>query len=360
MVKIKKYLKNFYGQICKREIFGNKFLLILGIGLLIYIATFIVFWLVAKNRIENTKSSGIIAEVQRSALAGEKIILGKDATSTSLAAIVIDNFFDSRPAVGLSKAIFVWEAPVEAGITRFLAIFPLNKEVEKIGPVRSLRPYYIDWAAEVSAVIAHCGGSPEALRKVANLGIRHLDEYANGHTFWRTWKRQAPHNLLTSTENLKTTFKEKGYLPREFGMWIFKDDMPRAERSESQEIKIDFNRLEHLVLWKYDLRKNDYTRWQNGAIHKDETGEEIRAKNIAVQFAGIKILDEVGRREIKTIGEGEALVFLDSKKIEAVWKKPSREERTRFYRKDNGVEIEFNAGITWIEVLPIGADVEVK
>ncbi len=326
----------------------------------VYAVAFAVFVFVAKEKIENTKPSGIVAEAERSALGGEKIILGRDAENTPLAAVMIDNFFDSRPAVGLSKAIFVWEAPVEAGITRFLAIFPLNKEVEKIGPVRSLRPYYIDWAMEINAVIAHCGGSPEALKKAANLGIKHIDEYANGNTFWRTWKRASPHNLLTSTENLKTTFEERGYLPRDFGIWIFKDDALRAERPESQEIIIDFNRPEHLIVWKYNPAKNDYTRWQNGAVHKDEAGDEIGAKNIAAQFVEIKILDEVGRREIKTIGEGEALVFFDGKKIEAVWKKPSREERTRFYRKDTGVEIEFNAGITWIEVMPKNYKVEVK
>jgi hypothetical protein len=357
---IKDEVKEIWDKIRKREIFGNKFLLFLGIGLAVYASVFAAFVFVTKEKIQNAEPSGIIAEVERSALGGEKIILGKDATSTPLAAVMIDNFFDSRPAVGLSKAIFVWEAPVEAGITRFLAIFPLNKEVEKIGPVRSLRPYYIDWATEINAVIAHCGGSPEALKKAVNLGTRHLDEYYNGRTFWRTWTRPAPHNLLTSTENLKTTFEEKGYLPKDFGMWIFKDDALRAERPAEQEITLDFNRPEHKVLWKYDPAKNDYTRWQNSAIHTDEAGDEIHAKNIAVQFTEIKILDSVGRREIKTTGQGDALVFLDGKKIEAVWKKPSREERTRFYRKDTGVEIEFNAGITWIEVMPIGAKVEAK
>lgn len=356
---IKDELKEIFEKIRKREIFGNKFLLILGIVLAVYSVAFFIFVFVAKERIKNAEPSGIIAEVERSALGGEKIILGKDATSVPLVAVMIDNFFDSRPAVGLSKAIFVWEAPVEAGITRFLAIFPLNREVEKIGPIRSLRPYFIDWATEIGAVIAHCGGSPESLKKAANLGIRHIDEYANGNTFWRTWKRVAPHNLLTSTENLKETFEERGYLPRDFGIWIFKDDAPRADRPESQEIKIDFNRPEHFVLWKYNPSKNDYTRWQNGAIHKDDVGDEIHAKNIAVQFVEIKILDEVGRREIKTIGQGEALVFLDGQKIEAVWKKPSREERTIFYEK-TGEEIEFNAGITWVEVMPVGAKVEVK
>lgn len=357
---IKNELKEIYQKIRKRKIFDNKFLLILGIGLAVYAVAFIIFIVVEKDRIENVKPSGIITEAQRSALGGEKIILGKDATSTPLVAIIIDNFLDARPPMGLSKAIFVWEAPVEAGITRFLAVFSLNKEVEKIGPVRSLRPYYIDWAAEISAVIAHCGGSPEALKKAAVLGIKHLDEYADGNTFWRTWKRLAPHNLLTSTDNLKTSFDERGYLPRDFGIWLLKDDALRADRPESQEIEIDYNRPEHLVLWKYDQRKNDYIRWQNGIIHKDESGDEIRAKNIAIQFAEIKILDEVGRREIKTIGEGVALVFFDGKKIESIWKKPSREERTRFYRKDTGAEIEFNAGITWIEVAPIKSDIVVN
>ncbi|OQX70960.1 hypothetical protein B6D52_03035, partial [Candidatus Parcubacteria bacterium 4484_255] len=63
-------------------------------------------------------------------------------------AIIIDNLSSSWPLFGLNKALVVYEAPVEADITRLLAIFSQDSLPQKIGPVRSARPYFADWAAE--------------------------------------------------------------------------------------------------------------------------------------------------------------------------------------------------------------------
>ncbi|NIT04515.1 hypothetical protein GTO10_06505, partial [Candidatus Saccharibacteria bacterium] len=55
-----------------------------------------------------------------------------------------------------------------------------------------------------------------------------------------------------------------------------------------------------------------------------------------------------------TTGSGEALVFLDGKKIKATWKRRSLSNRTIFYKRGTKKEISFNRGLTWIEVLPKG------
>ncbi len=73
----------------------------------------------------------------------------------------------------------------------------------------------------------------------------------------------------------------------------------------------------------------------------------------------VEIVDAVGRRHIQTIGEGDAFVFMDGKKQEAIWKKPSASERLRFYHPD-GTEMELNPGKTWIHVLQEPAQVQEK
>jgi hypothetical protein len=273
-------------------------------------------------------------------------------------AVQIENMIDGRPLSGLSKANLVYETLVEAGITRFLALFISGDDiVPKIGPVRSARPYYIDWAEEYRALYVHSGGSPEALEIIPNYDVLNFDEFANGRYFWRDNSRYAPHNLYTSYELLKNGFEGKeGKVKENFISWQFKEEMPEEERPDSGLLEIYFSSDTYLARWKYQKNENVYLRYQGDEPKEDREGGKIKAKNIAVQFTDIKAIDEVGRKRIRTIGEGEAMIFHDGIKTEGTWKKEAKGDRTKFYDK-NGEEIKFNPGVTWIEVAPIGTRV---
>jgi hypothetical protein len=104
---------------------------------------------------------------------------------------MIENSPDARPQSGLQDAGVVVEAIAEGGITRFLTLFQ-ESQPQYIGPVRSLRPYYIDFAAPFQAGIAHVGGSPEALSRVRNGSYRDLDQFFNSAYFSRISARPAP------------------------------------------------------------------------------------------------------------------------------------------------------------------------
>lgn len=268
-------------------------------------------------------------------------------------AVMIDNKFEARPQSGISFAGLVFEAPVEGGITRLLAIFSSAKELEKIGPVRSVRPYYIDWVSEFSAFLMHIGGSPEALNIIAsNLDIKKLNIDGNGEYLWRAADRYAPHNAYTSSEkfdlirNAKLDSGDLKFLP-----WKFKDDVAEEDRGNAKNIAIDYSTYDiYDAMWEYDRLKNVYVRQdKNGAV-KILEGSLILAKNIAVLETDIAVIDEASRRRIATIGGGNALIFQDGKKIEGKWEKKDRESRLRFY-DGSGKEIEFNRGTTWVEVV---------
>ncbi|MFQ9801305.1 MAG: DUF3048 domain-containing protein [Clostridia bacterium] len=49
-------------------------------------------------------------------------------------------------------------------MTRFVASLQDYDQVEKIGPVRSARRYFIDFALDQSAVLIHFGRIPASLR----------------------------------------------------------------------------------------------------------------------------------------------------------------------------------------------------
>lgn len=59
------------------------------------------------------------------------------------AAVMINNIEACLPHWGLSHAGVYYEAPVEGGISRIMAIFEDYDSVERIGSVRSCRNYFI-------------------------------------------------------------------------------------------------------------------------------------------------------------------------------------------------------------------------
>lgn len=280
------------------------------------------------------------------------VFMPEDSKEFYPKAVTIENNVDARPQSGLSKANLVIEAPVEGGITRFLAVFADNETVSEIGPVRSARPYFLDWARELNAVYAHVGGSPEAINIIkSDKGLIDLDQYFLSQYYWRSSKRPRPHNVYTSTELLNEAVDYFLLKESDFEVWNYKDDLSLTERPEQTDnILIDFSTYANRVEWKYIRESNDYLRYAAGEKHLEKDGGEIRAKNIIIQKTSVVSLDIEDRKKIKTIGDGEAIIFLDGRIIEGVWKKEAVEKRTRFYDKEDN-EVEFNRGTTWIEVV---------
>ncbi|TSC96340.1 MAG: hypothetical protein Athens101410_54 [Parcubacteria group bacterium Athens1014_10] len=278
----------------------------------------------------------------------------KEEVNPYLIGIVIDNFTESRPLSGLSEANLVYEFLTEAGITRFLAFYTPDKEVIKIGPVRSARPYFLDLSEEYGSLFMHVGGSPAALESLKNkeYSLYNLDQFFNAQYFWRLKTKKAPFNVYTSSDLFQRALKEKGAKPSELSSWQFKEDLnPENRPIKGKDLAIEYSYPEYQVKWKYDAEKNDYLREQENKIYLEEDEKQIRAKNIIVQTAKTTILDKEGRKEIKIIGEGNAFIFQDGGVIKGTWQKFRKGDRTNFF-DENGREIKFNRGITWVEVAP--------
>jgi len=271
-------------------------------------------------------------------------------------AVVIENIVSVRPQSGLAAASLVYEALAEGGITRFLAVYS-GAQASEIGPVRSARVYHLDWVSELDALFAHCGGDPYALGLIAGYGIKDFDQMYNGTFYWRKPALSAPHDLFTASEYLDQGRQSEGWEDQgNFVPWLFKEERPLAERPENvRDIEVGFLGQGYKVTWQYDRENNFYRRLNGGVPHIDKnTGKQITAKNVVVQFMVAKLKDAgaaAGRLGMHTIGGDQALIFRDGEVVPGIWKKKYREDRTRFYTSD-WQEIEFNPGTTWIEVLP--------
>ncbi|MCK5415915.1 DUF3048 domain-containing protein [Candidatus Parcubacteria bacterium] len=323
-----------------------------------------VFNLLQTANLDNNKENIINKEIENSyegmvrrAIDGVYVKEGEE--NFYPVAFMIDNHTDARLSANLGSANLVYEAEVEGGITRFMAIYTTNEEIEKIGPIRSARPYFIDWAHELSSVYGHCGGSPEALVKITRDGIIDFNEFYNSDYFWRSDDKIAPHNIYISSESIQKYLKKKKLETGNFLSWKFKEDIKKEDRPNVHEIKIGYVGKNFQVGWAYTKEENDYIRHMGGKIHKDESDVAIHAKNIIIQYIPAKEIDSKLRLKMDVVGEGEAVVCFDGKCDEAIWKKKNTAARTRFYFKDkDNDEVEFNAGKIWIEVVRPEREVE--
>ncbi|PIT88329.1 MAG: hypothetical protein COU29_00870 [Candidatus Magasanikbacteria bacterium CG10_big_fil_rev_8_21_14_0_10_36_32] len=306
---------------------------------------------------------GITQFNHRSKLDGTGVATIEDETP-DVVGVMIDGHFDALPLNGVNEAAIIYEAPMEGVTSRFLAIYPIGDEqnVSEVGPVRSARPYFLDWLAEYGdALYMHCGGSPEALGLIKERKIFDANEFYWGNYYWRDHNRTAPYNLFTASQQWNLIFDKYGEKHPGWSWegWLFDSNPTIIASSESvTEIKIRYGRGFEVV-WKYNLDNRNYERWLNGEKMLDGNGQPITAENILVQYATMITLDNVGRRQIETIGEGEARIFRRGEMIRGIWKKDGRPERTRFYNKDM-TEIFLIPGKIWLMIVPENLAIEIS
>ncbi|OIO52279.1 hypothetical protein COY93_01865 [Candidatus Uhrbacteria bacterium CG_4_10_14_0_8_um_filter_58_22] len=300
----------------------------------------------------SSEADGLLpSDLPRSAVDGLSLA---DRDEGRLFTVVLDNIAVARPAASIAAATLVWEAPVEGGITRLLALFRDSADLRRIGPVRSVRPYFVDWTEEYGAVLTHVGGSPQALSLLHGSGLFELDEMRQGGYFWRDRSRSAPHNVYTSSDLLHEALVDYGEMEDIADLDIdrpFRTSNPDlVDFGDVVEIGVDFGSPDFDVTWVFDDGSGTYLRHQGAGRFLDENQSVVAANNVIVQVTDISVIDSVGRRSIRTSGTGSALLFQDGRVREASWSKEG-DGRTRFLDGESGDELPLNVGTTWIEVV---------
>ena len=278
-------------------------------------------------------------------------------------AVMINNHADARPQSGLNSADIVIEANAESGITRHLGIF-WSKAPEKVGPIRSLRQYYLEWLNEFDPILIHDGCADtddprtNACGNVYTYGIKNIMTLGA----WRMndGRRFSPHNEYSSITNAWEYGVKMNWnsFPSTIQSLEFKRDADIADRGERTVVKTIFhtsltNNFLYDALWTYDKSTNGYFRKVGGQADMDqETNTQVNAKVVIIQEVKmVQAGDDKGRVIITTIGEGDAVILQDGKIVNGKWKKDSRTDRTKYY-DTSGKAIQFNRGRIWIAMIP--------
>ena len=280
-------------------------------------------------------------------------------------AVMIDNHKGAWPQAGLNSAYLVYEIIVEGGETRLMALFK-GTNVEKIGPVRSSRHYFLDYAIENDAIYAHYGWSPKAKSDITTLGVNNLNGiYYNSSIFWRISAKKTPHNVLTSSKALLKAAKDKGYRITSNDTSVLNytsTEINLEDGISATNITIPYSYIQ-TVTYKYDKEKNRYTRYARGVLQKDySTGESFTTKNIIIEFVENSTLNDgttKDRQTLSNLGTFDGYYITNGKAIKIKCTKNSRRDKT-IYKDKNENEIEVNDGNTWINICPKKADVNIK
>ena len=283
-------------------------------------------------------------------------------------AIMIDDQKDARPQSGFNAAAQVWQAPAEGGIPRYLMIFQ-DTLPASVGPIRSARQYFVEWAAEWRAMYAHVGGSPEALSTLRAKGHGQWVYNADGFRFdgslmQRVKFRAAPHNVYTDAPNLvkmaaAVGVKDEAQSP----VWRFGPELEADARPIGTSIVIRYPY--ETITYRYDAVTNRYRRF----IDKSTTQQIDNADQQPVAPTNVVILrmrfgalndghPNKHRLEAGNVGKGEAIISTGGRVIRGTWKKASETAPTLLFGPDDQ-PVTLAAGQTFVQVIALSYDYKV-
>ena len=280
-------------------------------------------------------------------------------------AVMIDNHKDAWPQSGLQDAYMVYEIVVEGGETRLMALFK-GANVDKIGPVRSARHYFLDYAMENDAIYVHFGQSPQAESDIKKYDIDDINGISeDGTTFWRVSDKAAPHNAVTSTEKLLKSAESKKYKTTSTETSVLNyvtNEVNLKDGESALKVTIPHSQLQ-TVEYYYDEQNKVYERYARDKEQNDwSTGNTITTKNIIITLCDNYTLtdsENKGRQGLKNIGTFDGYYITNGKAIKIKCTKQARDEKT-VYTDLQGNIIEVNDGNTFVHICPTDSNVVIE
>ena len=269
--------------------------------------------------------------------------------------IMINNIIDAMPQSGISQADITYEMMVEGGITRYLCVFKDYSDIEKLGPVRSARPYYVRMAQNLGGIYTHYGWSNKAHEVIAHEYVANLNGVSGESSivFYRDSSRYEPHNVYTNTEMLNAGIDYMGYGREYDGTYsktlnFYLEDTELSGSNTANKVTVAFS--DYYTPWfEYDSETKLYRRFQYGEAQiDDQTGEQLAYKNVVVMTANYYEIGD-GLYDIEWSDGGEGYHITNGKYIPITWKYDGINVR---YYDEAGNSLKLNPGQSFVDVIP--------
>lgn len=372
------------------------FLLVIGIlGILGGISCGVVAFLLPEKEVAALEYPTIPSKTSEekiySDLTGLELASAAEKTAPTFCIQTPNGVDGARPQAGLNTAGVIFEAIAEAGITRFAAIYQ-NPTSAVIGPIRSLRIYYLQWDTPFDCTIVHAGGADDALAAVRSGGYKDLSE-STTYMYRQYGGTRRWNNLFTNSALLNSFASDYGYTTSNV------TGFTRMTPDESEKKRIDSTVAEKLVITKpakantseikpqatnisiqfgsvstfnvvytYNSKTNTYSRtYENNNVNEilacpegnlgNMNPDEICTQQVLTPSVVVAMVVEEKRasdnyhEDITAVGSGEAYIFQNGMVIHGGWSKQTVNDQIKF-NDENGKEVALAPGQTIIEAVP--------
>lgn len=288
--------------------------------------------------------------------------------------------YKTVPQHGISKASIIYEAPVEGRITRLMAIFEDYDNLEKIGPIRSSRDYYVYEAMAFDSIYCNWGLAVPYVGPIINTDrIDNVSQAVSGITkgvatgaYERGLNAGYAQEFTSSLViggyekavtrlGYDTTYEAHGRFKQAF---LFADegyiaaykDYPDATviypgGTESNKGGYGSQTGDKAIHFEYNEEDHLYYRYQYGYPQVDaDNDEQLAVTNIVFKVCHGEVRDSHDYLAFGVHGTGKAYIFTNGKVIEGTWERSTSgvEYDPNIFMDENGNEIVLNQGKTWI------------
>ena len=327
----------------------QKIILLVAVILLVAGACYLTYAILR----DSEKPSGNLAVTQPTTVPSKLtgLPVAPEVNEKQVTAVMIENSPAARPQSGLLEAGLVFEAIAEGGITRFMTLYQ-DTSAKHIGPVRSVRPYYLDIAASFDAAVAHVGGSPEGLARLRTMKLKDLDQFQNPGAYERVNTKAAPHNVYTSSAKLESLGKQKKFSKPEFTGFDHLRKDRKAETATAKTINLNISSPLYNVRYNYHVESNSYKRFMGGAAHKDEkSGKQLSPKAV------IAVETTRGQNGVYSIygmtGKGKVRIYQNGTVRTGSWSR-SGAKSPYVFKDAEGKVIKIVPGQAWMTLVTAG------
>ena len=268
--------------------------------------------------------------------------------------IKIENTPDAMPQFGIDQADVLYEEIVNGGITRLAAIFNSNAPV-KVGPVRSVRPTDQSIVWPIGGIFAYSGGAPYAVQSIEQAPVKLIDESNAGAAMFRDFARQAPHNLYAVAPSLFAVGGTPTPPPR---LFTYRAASTPVVGAKVASFVVQFPSI-YPVTWRWNASTQSWDRNLFGRPVITGTNVQVSPKNVIVMW--INYVNGVGTfaSYANLQGSGTAAIFTDGRELRGTWSRGPSKADIITYQTSTGHKIALTPGQTWVELLDVGANVNV-
>lgn len=277
-------------------------------------------------------------------------------------AVMVANNARALPQRGLASADVVYEMLTEGGITRLMALYADYRTLPQVGPVRSTRDQFVQFAYPSSAILAHIGSSVYARNLMNVLQYQGVDGLYLGSTaFLFDTARSLPkpggklneYCWFTDAALLWQGMEAVDVAPTGEVRSLFRFSPEAAVAvGDAPKINVAYSGVSS-ASFRYRPKTGLYSKNISGAAHKDEDGTQLTFTNLIFLYCPITLKPDSLLTEFDLTG-GTGVYFTAGGVQNITWEKGKPEDALRLYAPD-GSELLVQQGKSYIGILPSDA-----